>query len=142
MKLLVTDPLWNRLQPLLLAPPQRRFRFSGGKPLDYRNILTGILFVLKTGMAWDDLPAELGCGGAGLRFRARACAVALAGHCSCIGRVEHRKWQRAGVFHWFVERSLSWLHSLGRLRRRLDRLTEIQEAFLRLACGLICLRFV
>jgi hypothetical protein len=25
-------------------------------------ILTGILFVLKTGIAWDDLPAELGCG--------------------------------------------------------------------------------
>jgi hypothetical protein len=41
-----------------------------------------------------------------------------------------------GVFRWFVERSISWLHSFGRLRRRLDRLTEIQEAFLRLACSL------
>src|SRR5262249_21470160 len=29
---------------------------------DFRKILTGILFVLKTGIAWDDLPAELGCG--------------------------------------------------------------------------------
>jgi hypothetical protein len=28
------------------------------------------------------------------------------------------------------------------LRRRLDRLTEIQEAFLRLGCAVICLRFV
>ena len=62
MKLLVTDALWERLQPLLPPPPPRRFRFPGRKPLDYRKILTGILFVLKTGIAWDDLPAELGCG--------------------------------------------------------------------------------
>jgi hypothetical protein len=26
-----------------------------------------------------------------------------------------------GVFRWFVERTLSWLHAFGRLRRRLDR---------------------
>jgi transposase len=45
-----------------------------------------------------------------------------------------------GVFRWFVERTISWLHQFGRLRRRLDRLTEIQNAFLQLACGLICLR--
>src|ERR1700751_4417346 len=62
MNVLVTDALWERLQPLLPPPPQRRFRFPGRKPLDYRKILTGILFVLKTGIAWDDLPAELGCG--------------------------------------------------------------------------------
>jgi transposase len=47
-----------------------------------------------------------------------------------------------GVVRWFVERTISWLHAFGRLRRRLDRLTEIQEAFLRLACALICLRFL
>src|SRR5881398_718094 len=61
-KPLVTDELWQHIEPLLPAPPQRRFRFPGRKRLDYRKILTGILFVLKTGIAWDDLPAELGCG--------------------------------------------------------------------------------
>jgi hypothetical protein len=40
----------------------RRFRFPGRKPLDYRKILTGILFVLKTGIAWDDLPSVLRLG--------------------------------------------------------------------------------
>jgi transposase len=45
-----------------------------------------------------------------------------------------------GKFRWFIERTISWLHSFGRLRRRLDRLTEIQEAFLRLGCSLICFR--
>jgi hypothetical protein len=32
-----------------------------------------------------------------------------------------------GKLRWFVERTISWLHSFGRLRRRLDRLTELQK---------------
>jgi transposase len=47
-----------------------------------------------------------------------------------------------GKFRWFVERTISWLHSFGRLRRRLDRLTELQDAFLQLGCDIICLRFL
>jgi transposase len=62
MKPLVNDELWERIHPLLPAPPPRHFHFPGRKPLDYRKILTGILFVLKTGIAWDDLPADMGCG--------------------------------------------------------------------------------
>src|SRR5437762_14077592 len=70
MKPLVTDELWARIEPLLPPAPRRRVRFPGRKPLDYRKILTGILFVLKTGIAWDDLPAELGsgCGKAGRHY--------------------------------------------------------------------------
>ena len=249
MKPLVTDALWERLQPLLPAPPPRRFRFPGRKPLDYRKILTGILFVLKTGIAWDDLPAELGCGcgktcrhylqtwhQAGVWLKLHALLLAELNGADQIdweralidasfvkapeggedtgpnptdrgrsGSKHHvltvpevtqvfrvlagmppvggkpgpkrekpeqlqgdrgydsepvRQWLRwlginpilaarrtehgsgLGVFRWFVERTISWLHSFGRLRRRLDRLTEIQEAFLELACDLICLRFL
>jgi hypothetical protein len=47
-----------------------------------------------------------------------------------------------GGLRWFVGRTLAWLQAFGRLRRRLDRLTGLQEAFLRLACALICRRFV
>jgi transposase len=61
-KPLVSDALWERIEPLLPAPKARRFRFPGRKPLDYRKVLTGIIFVLKTGIDWDDLPAELGWG--------------------------------------------------------------------------------
>jgi transposase len=43
-----------------------------------------------------------------------------------------------GVLRWFVERTISWLHQFGRLRRRLDRLTAIQDAFLRLANAKPC----
>jgi len=63
MNPLVPDALWEHVQPLLPPPPPRRFRFPGRKPLDSRMVLTGILFVLKTGLAWDDRPAELGGGG-------------------------------------------------------------------------------
>ena len=61
-KPLVSDALWERIEPLLPKPKPRRFRFPGRKPLDYRSILTGIIFVLKTGINWEDLPAELGWG--------------------------------------------------------------------------------
>ena len=49
---------------------------------------------------------------------------------------------RLGITRWFVERTISWLHAFGRLRRRLDRLTTIQKAFLQFACCIICLRFL
>lgn len=61
-KPLVSDALWQRLEPLLPPPKPRRFRFPGRKPLDYRKVLTGIVFVLETGINWEDLPAELGWG--------------------------------------------------------------------------------
>ncbi len=61
-KFLVEEKLWRRVEPLLPAPKPRRFRYPGRKPLDNRQALTGILFVLKTGLAWNDLPREMGCG--------------------------------------------------------------------------------
>jgi transposase len=47
-----------------------------------------------------------------------------------------------GQLRWYVERTIAWLPAFGRWRRRLDRLTELQEAFRRLACALICLRML
>jgi transposase len=61
-KILVDDRLWSRLAPLFPAPKRRRRRYPGRKPLDNRQVLTGILFVLKTGIPWEYLPLELGCG--------------------------------------------------------------------------------
>jgi transposase len=232
--------------------------------LDYRQVLTGILFVLKTGIAWDDLPAELGCGcgktcrhylqqwyRAGVWQRLHAillaelngadridwhralidasfvkapeggedtgpnptdrsksgskhhvmtdaqgiplAATVTAANVNEVTQVFHvltsmppvggkpgpkrqkpdrlqgdrgydsepvrrlLRWlgitpilaarytehgSKLGVYRWFVERTISWLHQFGRLRRRLDRLTEIQDAFLQLGCSLICLRFL
>jgi transposase len=61
-KPLLPDELWERIEPLLPKPKPRRFRFPGRKPINNRKSLTGILFVLKTGIPWEDLPQEMGCG--------------------------------------------------------------------------------
>ena len=39
-----------------------------------------------------------------------------------------------------VERTLSWLHQHRRLRIRYERRADIHEAFVSIACSLICLR--
>src|SRR5205085_10657041 len=59
---LLSDALWERIEPLLPPPKTRRFRFPGRKPLSNRQALTGILFVLRTGIRWNDLPCEMRCG--------------------------------------------------------------------------------
>src|SRR5579883_3634193 len=59
---LLPAELWERIEPLLPPPKPRRFRFPGRKPIDNRKALTGLLFVLKTGLPWEDLPREMGCG--------------------------------------------------------------------------------
>jgi transposase len=59
---IVSDELWELIEPLLPAPKPRRFRYPGRKPMDRRKVLTGILFVLKSGIPWEMLPREMGCG--------------------------------------------------------------------------------
>lgn len=77
-KPLVTDALWERIEPLL---PPRKLTPRGGRPAtDDRAVLTGILFVLKTGIQWEYLPQEMGCG----------CGM------TCWRRL--RDWQHAGVW--------------------------------------------
>jgi transposase len=45
-----------------------------------------------------------------------------------------------GKTRWVVERTISWLHNFRRLRIRFERLAFIHEAFLKLACCIICWR--
>jgi transposase len=60
-KPLLDNRLWERIEPLLPVK-KRRSRYPGRKPLSNRAVLTGILFVLKTGMPWEYLPREMGWG--------------------------------------------------------------------------------
>ena len=77
-KPLLTDELWNVIAPLL---PTERPKPKGGRPrLSDRAALTGIIFVLRTGIPWEMLPQELGCG-SGM---------------TCWRRL--RDWQAAGVW--------------------------------------------
>ena len=51
------------------------------------------------------------------------------GHGSGLGRVR-----------WVVERTFAWLHHFKRLLVRYDRRHEIHEAFLAIACCIVCFR--
>src|SRR6476620_5638451 len=57
---LLPNTLWELIEPLLPLPPSRP---TGGRPrMSDRACLTGILFVLRSGIPWQMLPQELGCG--------------------------------------------------------------------------------
>jgi transposase len=79
-KPLIDDELWVLVEPLLPEPKARRFDHPGRKPLEDRAVLNGIVFVLKTGIDWDDLPAELGWG-CGKTCRACGCATGIGLEC-------------------------------------------------------------
>src|SRR4051794_34658163 len=59
-KPLLSDELRMIIEPLL--PPHLTHPKGGRPPVGDRKALTGILFALKTGIPWEDLPCEMGCG--------------------------------------------------------------------------------
>lgn len=78
-KPLVPDELWETIAPLL-PKHKARPRKRGRPPVDDRAALTGIIFVLQSGIPWNMLPREMGCGSG----------------VSCWRRLRH--WQRRGVW--------------------------------------------
>ena len=59
-KPLLPDKLWEVIEPLL--PKWTPSPKGGQPPVTDRAALTGILFILKTGLPWEDLPCEMNCG--------------------------------------------------------------------------------
>lgn len=53
---LLPDELWNEIEPLF--PEYEPSPEGGCPPREARTVLTAILFVLKTGIGWKDLPTE------------------------------------------------------------------------------------
>jgi transposase len=50
----IKDEHWQKIEPLL---PKRKPRPKGGRPpADNRRVLEGILWILRTGARWEDLP--------------------------------------------------------------------------------------
>jgi transposase len=94
-KPILDEALWTVLE-LLLPPDPPRPR--GGRPrLPHRQVLTGILFVLRSGIPWELLPKELGCG-SGM---------------TCWRRLQ--EWQAKGVWQRIHHALLNGLGQLGAL---------------------------
>jgi len=94
-RVLVSDELWAIVQPLLPVAPLRP---KGGRPrIPDRAALTGILFVLRTGVQWHELPREMGCGSG----------------VSCWRRL--RDWQSAGVWDRLFDVMIERLHAADRI---------------------------
>ena len=94
MALLVSDDLWAAVEPLL---PPARPKPNGGRPrVPDRAALAGILFVLRTGIQWHELPGEPGCCGK-----------------TCWRRL--RDWHAAGVWSALHRALLERLHGAGQL---------------------------
>lgn len=94
-KPLVTDELWAVVETLL---PRQRPKPKGGRPrIDDRAALTGVLFVLKSGIPWEMLPQEMGCG-SGM---------------TCWRRL--REWHEAGVWERLHEALLDRLGEADRV---------------------------
>ena len=63
-KPLVPDELWAIIEPHIPVKERRKCH-AGRKPLPDHACLTGILFVLRSGVPWKMLPQEMG-GGSGM----------------------------------------------------------------------------
>ena len=91
---LLTDELWNEIHsffPVYRPAPQ-----GGRPPIANRVVLTAILFVLKSGIAWEDLPLEIGCS-----------------YKTCKRRLH--QWTRLGIWPRIFQHLLTRLRAAGRL---------------------------
>ena len=95
-KPLLDDGLWEVINPLVPHRP-RREDDPGRRPLDHRRVLTGILFVLKSGIPWEMLPQEMGCGSGMTCWR------------------HLRDWQESGIWQEIHELLLAKLHHANRI---------------------------
>jgi transposase len=93
---IVSDELWVLVEPLL-PKRERRFRYPGRNRLPDREALQGILFVLRTGIAWRHLPLELGFGSG----------------VTCWRRLD--EWQRVGVWERLHGLLLDRLRAAGEI---------------------------
>jgi transposase len=94
---LIDDALWAHIEPLLPKRRSRQRQYAGRKPIPDRAVLTGILFVLRSGLPWNMLPKEMGCGSG----------------TTCWRRL--LRWQRAGVWKRLHRVLLIELRRRGRI---------------------------
>jgi transposase len=98
-KELVSDELWEAIEPLLPEEPEK----PKGRPrLPDRATLTGIVFMLKSGIPWEMLPKEMGCASGSICWRRlkeweEAWQELLGVLLDRLGEAEEIDWERASL---------------------------------------------
>ena len=112
---ILPDDLWKRLEPLIPKPKENRnVQFAGRKPSEPRRVVTGILFVLRTGIPWRWFPAT---------------SDFPSGY-TCLRRL--RQWQKAGIWQRVFETLLAELQAT----HKIDWYCAlVDSASLRAPCG-------
>ena len=77
----LSDAAWQRIAPLL--PPENDPRKRGGRYKEHRIVINGILWILRTGAPWRDLPERYGP------------------HQTCYDRLA--RWQRNGLWQQVLQ---------------------------------------
>jgi transposase len=87
------DQLWERVRPMLPPPPARP---KGGRPrADDRKAFEGVVYQLRNGIRWQDMPKQFGSGS------------------TCWRR--HEEWTAAGVWEAVWQLVLAELAAAGRV---------------------------
>ena len=94
---LIDDALWARIEPLLPKRRPRNRQYAGRRPIPDRDVLTGILFVLRSGIPWNMLPPQMHCGSGSTCWRRLV------------------RWQKAGVWKRLHTVLLTELRQRGQL---------------------------
>jgi transposase len=97
----LTDKQWIRIEPVISQSACKKDS-RGRKPRDPREVLNGILWVLRTGAPWRDLPDR------------------YPPYQTCHRRFQH--WRKAGVFRRIIEVLAADLQERGGI--------DIREAFI------------
>lgn len=91
---LVPDELWNEIGPLF---PEQSMSSKGGRPpVDNRAVFTCIVFMLKSGIGYRDLPTEMGASEKTVRRRLK-------------------QWTEQGLWMTIFHQLLARLRAKGRL---------------------------
>ena len=91
---LVSDELWNEIEPLF--PRHQPSSKGGRRPVSNRIVFTCLVFMLKTGIGWRDLPTELGASEKTVRRRLKT-------------------WSEQGLWKAIYHKLLTKLRVTGRL---------------------------
>src|SRR5437870_2480374 len=126
----LTDAQWAVLQPFLHPKPVRK----RGRPWqDARAVFNGILWVLRTGAPWHDLPDRQ-------LWREHRIRMIAPNRPNRLNLTQDRRELRRYCRRWKIERLFAWLHNFRRLVTRWEFYEANFLGMLQLGCLIILLR--